>query len=283
MATGVYPSALSIEGYGTSTSSNRIFSNNTFALGLFAELVQDRINSIINNLEQSSEDGIFSTLPFLTNLSESYHGIPGDLDRDKREALDYILKINPDIASIYFVLPNGDIYLGEPYMHQEQLPRLNYADREWYKGVTALNSTYVSSVFLSASINAPAIAIAAPVWSNNNETNSSANNKDVIIGYLVGIVDLKSVKGIIKNIDPNKIGQLFVVDKNGTELVSSVDNYKNGTLKNFDYFERLISNETQLNFSNQTISDDLNSTLIFSKPISFKGGNLIAILTPENK
>jgi hypothetical protein len=222
-------------------------------------------------------------LPYLTNVSESYHGLPGDLEKDKRQALNNILKINPDIASLYFVLPDGDIYLGEPYWHQEQLPRLNFADREWYKGVTALNNTYVSTVFLSASIDAPAIAIAVPVVNNNADDNPSTINKEVLIGYLVGIVDLKSVKDLISNIDPNKIGQFIVVDKNGTELVSSVNNHKNDTLKKFDYFEKLIYDETQLNLANQTIITDLNSTLIFSNPFSFKGGNLIAILVTDNR
>ena len=278
MATSIFSTALFTDGFATPTSSDRTYSNNTFALGLFADLVQDRIDTIVNNLEHSSEDIIFSVLPYLTNVSESYNGLPGDLEKDKRQALNNILKINPDIASLYFVLPNGDIYLGEPYRHQEQLPRLNFADREWYKGVTDLNNTYVSSVFLSASINAPAIAIAVPVLNNNTDDKSSTNTKDVPLGYLVGIVDLKSIEDLIDNLDPDKTGQFFVVDKNGTELVSSVDNHKNDTLKKFDYFERLLHNKTQLNFANQTIITDLNSTLIFSHPISFKGGNLIAIL-----
>ena len=56
--------------------------------------------------------------------------------------------------------------MGEPYKDQEQLPRINFADREWYKGVVKNNQTYISSIFLSASINAPAIAIAVPVYSH---------------------------------------------------------------------------------------------------------------------
>jgi len=43
--------------------------------------------------------------------------------------------------------------MGEPYRDQEQLPRINFADREWYKGVVKNDQTYISSIFLSASIN----------------------------------------------------------------------------------------------------------------------------------
>ena len=162
---------LFVDGFVTTNTSNKtsfnLNPNYIFALDLFSDLVQDRINSIIDTLEYTSKDPVFSILPYLANVSDAYHGISASLDSDKRQSLDIILKINPDIASIYFVLPDGNIYLGEPYRHQEQLPRLNFADREWYVGVTALNETYISSVFLSASINAPAIAIAVPVLNNS--------------------------------------------------------------------------------------------------------------------
>ena len=36
----------------------------------------------------------------------------------------------------FFTTPKADIYLGEPFFQQEQLQRLNYADSEWYKGIT---------------------------------------------------------------------------------------------------------------------------------------------------
>ena len=64
--------------------------------------------------------------------------------------------------------------MGEPYKDKEQLPRINFADREWYKGVVNNNQTYVSSIFLSALINAPAIAIAVPVYSLKSDLNTQA-------------------------------------------------------------------------------------------------------------
>jgi hypothetical protein len=288
LATSLYPEGLFAEGVETTYIPNKtdsnINSNYIFTLNLFSDLVQDRINSIVDTLEYTSKDTTFSILPYLANVSEAHKGIPDTLDSEKRQSLDKILKINPDIASIYLVLPNGNIYLGEPYSHQEQLPRLNFADREWYHGVTALNKTYVSSVFLSASINAPAIAIAIPVLNNSNDNPSDLDKKDESLGYLVGIVNLRLVKDLIENVTSDKNSQFFVVDKNGTELVNSVDTSINDTLKQFDYFESFgYNNKTLLNDGNRILSSDLNSTLILSKPISFKGGNLIAILVTDNE
>jgi hypothetical protein len=86
-------------------------------------------------------------------------GIPGNLDLQKRKIAQDILTKDRDFGSVYFTMPNGNVYIGEPFSNQKQLPRLNYADRDWYKGVTALNNNYISSVFVSASIHAPAIAV----------------------------------------------------------------------------------------------------------------------------
>jgi hypothetical protein len=69
-------------------------------------------------------------------------GIPGNLDLPKRKIAQEAK--DRDFGSIYFTMPNGNIYIGEPFSNQKQLPRLNYADRDWYKGVTALNNTYIS-------------------------------------------------------------------------------------------------------------------------------------------
>ena len=91
------------------------------------------------------------------------------------------------------------------------------------------------------------------------------------------------VKGLIDNITFDKIGNFFVIDKNGTELVRSSDTKMNETLKPFEYFESFKYDRTQLNVTNQTVISELDNRLILSKPISFKGGNLIAILVPENK
>ncbi|HEY9399373.1 MAG TPA: hypothetical protein VIP29_05715 [Nitrososphaeraceae archaeon] len=55
-------------------------------------------------------------------------GIPQNLDLQKRDIARDILEKNEDIASIFFVIPKGDTYIGEPYPDQQQLPRLNYAD-----------------------------------------------------------------------------------------------------------------------------------------------------------
>jgi hypothetical protein len=116
-------------------------------------------------------------------------GIAANVDLAKRKIAQDILARDKDTRNIYLLTPTADIYFGEPFSDQKQLPRLNYADRDWYKGVTATNYTYISSVFISTSIHAPAIAIATPVYAlqDNNTTNNKATNSHKLIsGYWVG-------------------------------------------------------------------------------------------------
>ncbi len=159
-------------------------------------------------------------------------GIPGNLDLPKRKIAQDILSKDRDFGSIYFTMPNGNIYIGEPFSNQKQLPRLNYADRDWYKGVTALNNTYISSVFVSASIHAPATAIAVPVYNTGTAVRGSNNNNNTLgstiishlSGYWVGVLDLRSIDEILKKLNFAQNERVLVVDDNGTAIVDSYDN-----------------------------------------------------------
>jgi len=128
-------------------------------------------------------------------------------------------------------MPNGNIYIGEPFSNRKQSPRLNYADRDWYKGVTALNNTYISSIFVSASIHAPATAIVVPIYNTGGTVNGSNNNNNIgssvkspLSGYWVGILDLRSVDEILKKLNFAQNEHILVVDDNGTVIVDSYGN-----------------------------------------------------------
>lgn len=187
---------------------------------LLANLLDDKISSAVDALEISSNDESLKNVPFLNNVSRDYNGIHYTLDSDKRNLAKDILQRNKDIASIFFVLPGGDIYMGEPYKDQEQLPRINFADREWYKGVVKNNQTYVSSIFLSASINGPAIAIAVPVYSLMSDLNSQTGLSS-LNGYWVGIINLRSLENMFESLDLDTNDQIILIDHNGTELFNT--------------------------------------------------------------
>lgn len=209
----------------------QLLQSKTNMVKLLADMVENRLHEGAILLEITSVDPAVQKTPFADSISKIYMGIPGNLDLQKRKIAQDILSKDKDFGSVYFTMPNGDVYIGEPYSNQKLLPRLNYADRDWYKGGTALNNTYISSVFISASIHAPATAIAVPVYStsagikaNNNNNNSGSIITPLLSGYWVGILDLRSIVDIIKKLNIDQNERILVIDHNGTAIVDSYGN-----------------------------------------------------------
>lgn len=135
-------------------------------------------------------------------------GIPQNADIEKRNVARKLLSDHPEFASIFFLTPTGDLYLGEPFDQQKQLPKLNYADSDWYQGVSSTAASYVSLAFVSAAIHVPAVAIALPVI-----------DQIQTVGYWVGILSWDQIKSSLKAI--NTQSRVLLVDHNGTEVVDT--------------------------------------------------------------
>lgn len=215
---------------------------------LLSQIVKDKINEAVVILELTSKKPSIKNTLFEKNISKDFKGIAENLDTEKRDIAKDIIKSDIDIKSIYFVLPNGDIYLGEPYKDQKQLSRLNFADRDWYKGVSSLNDTYISSVFISAAIHVPATAIAVPIYEDINTK---------LLGYWVGIIDLDSI---------NKQAELLY-NKNNTQFIV-LDHYGNALV---DTNKDLIRTILNSNVNNITIKNNnlvlINASSHFNKSL----------------
>jgi hypothetical protein len=223
--------------------------NNENIVKLLADMTKQRLDGAKTILEITSRDPTVKNVSYANNISKTYMGIPESLDIAKRKVAQEILHNNKDFGSIYFTMPNGDVYIGEPYSDQKQLPRLNFADREWYKGVTSANNSnraYTSSVFISASIHLPATAISVPVYTTgDNDNKNSSDTSNTLLGHWVGIVDLNSVNQSIKNIDLGNNEQIIIVDHNGNALVdfnsSNYGKYNNNINSSSQFPSSLLS------------------------------------------
>lgn len=180
---------------------------------LLADIFATRIDKITDLLETSSKHSAIRNISYANQISTEFMGIPESSDIEKRNVAKDLLQKDPILGGIYFTLPNGDVYLGEPYSAQAQLPRLNFADRDWYKGVSKINDTYVSSVFISASTRAPANAIALPVYQDDR--------KIMLLGHWVGIINIKPLWEKIKDDYQPVEQELIVIDHEGTEMFNS--------------------------------------------------------------
>ena len=212
---------------GTATATKQDGGNMSIILKLLSDVIETRINKSSSLLELTSKLPEVTNVSYANMITEKFMGIPQSLDLQKRNIARNILEKDKDIASIFFLIPKGDTYMGEPYPDQQQLPRLNYADRDWYKGVTRTNDTYTSAVFLSAAIHVPAIAIAVPVYGNNIESNVGIKVNQTslpsIVGYWVGIINPMRINENLSDFNLlNSNNKVLLIDHNGTRVFESL-------------------------------------------------------------
>jgi hypothetical protein len=256
-----------------------ILQNQNNTLIVLAATIEDKLNQAIDILNVTSKDPAVSKTLYANNISTEYMGIPEGQDITKRQVAKDIIKTDQDFENVYFLLPNGNVYIGEPYENQKQLPRLNYADRDWYMGISSLvmmasndqNKTnvngknslaYISSVFISASINKPAIGISVPVYDKNWKA-----SKPSLLGYWVGILTLDKIQKIIDSLALTNNQRIIVFDHNGTALIVSSFDYStksNNSKKNLTSFYNLAGVKNALAGKNGIVTDTINGTKTLS-------------------
>jgi hypothetical protein len=249
--------------------------NMSIILKLLSNIIETRINKSSSLLELTSKLPEVTNVSYANMITEKFMGIPQNLDLQKRGIARDILEKNEDIASIFFVIPKGDTYIGEPYPDQQQLPRLNYADRDWYKGVTRTNDTYTSAVFLSAAIHVPAIAMAVPVYGNKvNQTLPPS-----IVGYWVGIINPVKINEDISGFNLlNSNNKILLIDHNGTHVFeslawpkinvtssssSSLSDSQNQSLKSFSYLQSVRNALKGQSGSTAELIDGVKTTIYY--------------------
>ena len=115
-----------------------------------------------------------------------------------------------DFSLIGFILPNGNVYMQEPFERQKNLTTGNLGFRDYFK--TALNTgkTYLSDVIVSKSSSRSLTVMATPVFSNNQ-----------IIGVLYGTLDLNIFNELLQSFALPSNYRILIVDKAGVKLGDS--------------------------------------------------------------
>ena len=140
--------------------------------GLIVKLLTDNLETSLNKsaaiLEVTSELSEVNSTFYATSISPELHGIPQDLDIAKRKVAQDILISDKNFEVIFFLMPNGDMYIDEPYSRQQNLTGNNFAFRDYYKGAVNTGNTYLANVIISASSGLPQANIALPIFSEDN-------------------------------------------------------------------------------------------------------------------
>src|SRR5215207_4550773 len=231
----------------------------TLIVKLLADNLENRINKSAAILEITGELPQVKNVSYANLISSELHGIPKDLDIAKRKVAQNILATDKDLQLIFFTMPNGDVYMVEPYSHQQNLTRNNFAFRDYYKGAVSTGDTYLGNVIISSSSGLPQSNIAVPVYNStsNNNTNGS-NGKMTLVGLWGGGLNLTDGERIV------------YVDQNGQKVAdSNMESFRTNQNESFaklQAFNKVL--QEQKPGSSIEMIDGIRM-LVFYEPVQF--------------
>jgi hypothetical protein len=189
----------------------------TLVITLLANELETRLNKSGAILEITSRLPEVNSAPLASSISPELHGIPRDADIPKRKLAQDILAADKDFQVIFFLMPNGDMYLEEPYSLQENLTRNNFAFRDYYKGAVETGNTYLGNVIISAATGSPQVYIATPMLSENS------NDATHLVGLWTGGLNLTNLSKSLQslNLTTSNGEHIVYVDGQGQKVADS--------------------------------------------------------------
>jgi Cache domain len=256
-------SSLDNLGVQNQTKAKMTITDRSLVVKLLAESLESRINKSAAVLEVTSKLPQIRSVSYANFISPELHGISNDLDIPKRKVAQDILTADPNFEVIFFLMPNGDMYMEEPYSNQQNLTRNNFAFRDYYIGAVNTNNTFLGNVIISASSGRPQAYIAIPVYSENNGT---------FIGVWSGGLNLTLFSESLQSLNLTNDGQHVVyIDQQGQKIADSdkqsllSNGNQNELFANLQSFKNAVKGESS--FSIETING--NRMLIFYTPMKF--------------
>jgi hypothetical protein len=238
-------------------------------LFLLSKIFEKEIEKISNIMELTSHSPEFQVLSY-NNVSEQYmnkyHGIPENEEIEKRYIFKNVMAISPSIAGLFFLLPNGDMYVEEPYHYQMNLTKTNFSFRDYYHGVIDSGNIYMGDTIISAASGIPITVVAVPIFDKNNFTNTNQvktnNNNNRLIGILGADIDFKTFDDFLKSLPLKNNERILFLDTFGNKIADSIkSNFMNesSTLSNLSSFNNAIKG-----LSGNTVEEFNNTTMLIS-------------------
>jgi Cache domain len=231
-------------------------------VNILANELETRINKSGAILEITSKLPDVNSAPFASSISPELHGIPKDADMPKRKVAQDILDTDKDFEVIYFLMPNGDMYLVEPYSRQDNLTRNNFAFRDYYRGALDTGDTYLSDILISASTGRPQANIAVPIYSENNN--------GTLVGLLGGGLNITMLSNWLQSLNlTNNNERVVYVDKQGQKIADSDSQSSsssllipNNTTSSNEPFADLQAFKNAINGQSGSTTEMINDTMM---------------------
>jgi hypothetical protein len=145
------------------TAESTIPADRSLLVKLLADDLENRLNKSAAILEITGELPQVKNTSYASSISSELHGIPKDLDIAKRKVAHDILASDKDLEVIFFLMPNGDMYMEEPNSRQQNLTGNNFAFRDYYNGAISTGDTYLGNVIISAASGLPQSLYCSPI------------------------------------------------------------------------------------------------------------------------
>ena len=218
-----------------STSQIVIQNNNSVDIGdydtlvtyLVSKTLETKIEEVSSILDIVSKIPEIKSKPHSSLLNETiaiYKGLPEDAEVEKRTILKNILNEYSDFSVISLLMPNGDVYLQEPYILQENLTKTNFSFRDYYKGAIESNDIFMGDVIISASSGLPITVIAIPIYSDPYTFN----------GLVLGILNFDNLNKFLQSIELFNSQRILFLDHSGRIIADSLGNFSiTGNISSF--------------------------------------------------
>ncbi len=267
--------------------SNNTTDERTMDMPLVVKLLADNLEASLSKsaaiLEMTSKLPEVSTAWYASSISPELHGIPQDLDISKRKVAQNILIADKDFGVIFFLMPNGDMYMEEPYSNQQNLTGDNFAFRGYYKGAVNTGNTYLGNVIISASSGLPQTYMAVPIFSENNR---SLSNK-TLTGIWAGGLNLALFEESLQSLNLTDGLRIVYVDQFGQKITDSnryssllANKSSNESFANLQSFRNVVEDR-----NSGTIIETINNNkmLIFYEPVKFRSTTwAVLLMKPYN-
>jgi hypothetical protein len=155
-------------------------------------------------------------------------------------------------------MPNGNVYMEEPYSRQLNLTETNFDFRDYYKGAVSTHMTYLGNVFISASSHLPQVNIAVPIYSDENNSNSNNNSSKSLVGIWAGGLNLRAFSKSLQSLNLTNNERIVYVDNHGQKIADS--NKKQEIIKKNESFANLQSFKNAIAGKSGSIIETINGT-----------------------
>src|SRR5215208_4765524 len=253
------------------TAESTMPTDRSLLVKLLADDLENRLNKSAAILEITGELPQVKNTSYASSISSELHGIPKDLDIAKRKVAQDILASDTDLQLIFFLMPNGDMYIEEPYSRQQNLTGNNFAFRDYYKEAVSTGDTYLGNIVISASSGLPQSNIAVPLYSSVSNNNGNRNSSNMtLLGIWSGGLNLTTFSETLQSLNLTNGERIVYIDQNGHKVADSEKHSfrtnQNESFSNLQAFSKVLQEQKP-----GSAIEKINGTrmLVFYEPVQF--------------